>query len=111
MKRVFNLLAMGVLLFFWFGVVLALLGTLQRSVARHGQAHSIWKLFNRGNGAAFFNEAGKHYESFRFGVAVMKMSSPRRSTEEMLRSIRSASVPTPKSPKATLSPPSSTGAR
>ena len=28
MKRVFNLLAMGVLLFFWFGVVLALLGTL-----------------------------------------------------------------------------------
>ena len=28
MKRVFNLLAMGVLLFFWFGVALALLGTL-----------------------------------------------------------------------------------
>ena len=28
MKRVFNLLAMGVLLFFWLGVVLALLGTL-----------------------------------------------------------------------------------
>lgn len=28
MKRAFNLLAMGVLLFFWFGVVLALLGTL-----------------------------------------------------------------------------------
>lgn len=28
MKRMFNLLAMGVLLFFWFGVVLALFGTL-----------------------------------------------------------------------------------
>ncbi|MGY3885962.1 DUF1145 domain-containing protein [Aeromonas aquatica] len=28
MKRVFNLLAMGVLLFFWLGVVLALFGTL-----------------------------------------------------------------------------------